>query len=228
MGLARSQNWLFFRIKVVDLGCRAKDNWKEISFDETHTRFNFRERWSKRRWTTIERKQRGTCRSRAERKQTRVAKPEEGGRESFSEHVMALLRALSWPLKSSIYVDSLLRPGEGEPNPSPPPPFALFTEWPPNPFAAIREGLSINPHFHSPASTRPKRKTKGRKDVATWILSSFRLHNLQLKVYWLPLPLFSLSLSCRKLFFQLPRFFFLYVSERRDCRPAGRVICIMQ
>lgn len=53
----------------------------------------------------------------------------------------------------------------------------LFAEWPPNPFVAVvREGLSINPHFHS-ASTRPKRKTEyeGRKDVATWISSSFRL-----------------------------------------------------
>lgn len=52
----------------------------------------------------------------------------------------------------------------------------LFAEWPPNPFVAVREGLSINPHFHS-ASTRPKRKTEyeGRKDVAAWISSSFRL-----------------------------------------------------
>lgn len=52
----------------------------------------------------------------------------------------------------------------------------LFAEWPPNPFATVREGLSINPHFHSP-STRPKRKTEyeRRKDGATWIPSSFRL-----------------------------------------------------
>lgn len=132
----------------------------------------------------------------------------------------------------------------------------LFAGWPPNPFATVREGLSINPHFHSP-STRPKRKTEyeRRKDGATWIPSSFRLQFAAWNTSTIPrvpsdyppsscLPPLSVALSLSRFFFLDPSCiswrrlcpfleFLVYVFDRTATaqlrhRPADRVICIMQ
>lgn len=150
---------------------------------------------------------------------------------SFSGHVMALLaprRSLGAVQKFHLrWITTTTGPG-----------LALFTEWPPNPFAAVHEGLSINPHFHSPPPTErdrsEKRSTKGWKDVAAWILSSFRLHNLQLKVYWPPFPFplslyvtFSLSWSILHLLEVLSAPEFL-LRVRATRLPSSHVICIMQ